>query len=438
MVGAAGLGPTWFIMTGGALDGLCAAWYTLAEADQANPGRGLGAGTPLILSGANGSGSNANQSLTDGAAATGSGGEKRAGWARREREGIRKYVPRRAGGGPASGKPSIMPSQQILNPIVARNEQMQQILARAGTIAGCSSAVMLVGETGVGKELFAEYIHRSSPRSEKPLVKVGLAALPRELIESELFGHEKGAFTHALNQKKGLFELSSGGSIFLDDIDDFPLELQAKLLRVLESHEVMRIGGTAPIRVDIRLITATKVDLKNMVNRGLFRADLYYRINVMPIEIPPLRERRDDIPLLVDTLLERFAPGRRVTVSEEACRALVAYDWPGNIRELRNVIQRCALFAGETIREQDLPPEIRCSSPLEVLTRSCAQCMAEDEMSFEQVVACLESNLLRQALKQAGGNRAQAARALKMSLSTFRDKLRKYNIQESSGEDAGE
>lgn len=301
-----------------------------------------------------------------------------------------------------------MPSQQILNPIVARNQKMQQILARAGTIAGSASAVMLVGETGVGKELFAEYIHRSSPRGDKPLVKVGLAALPRELIESELFGHEKGAFTHALSQRRGLFELSSGGSIFLDDIDDFPLELQPKLLRVLESHEVMRVGGAAPVRLDIRLITATKVDLKTMVERGLFRADLYYRINVAPIEIPPLRERRDDIPLLVESLLERFAPGRRVAVSEEAFRALVSYDWPGNIRELRNVIQRCA------------------------------QCMAEDSMSFEQVVTCLESNLLKQALKQAEGNRAQAARALKMSLSTFRDKVHKYNIQEGGAGTQGE
>ena len=226
--------------------------------------------------------------------------------------------------------------------LITRNETLRSILARVDTIAASDSSVLLIGETGVGKELFAEYIHRTSSRAERPLVKVGLAALPHELLETELFGHEKGAFTSALNEKKGLFELSDRGTIFLDDIDDFPLALQSKLLRVLESHEVMRVGGTTPIPVDIRLITATKVDLKELVNRGIFRADLYYRINVVPISIPPLRERRDDIPLLIEHFLRRFAPDKQLVPAEDALRAMVSYSWPGNVRELRNVVQRMA------------------------------------------------------------------------------------------------
>ncbi|MGB7622993.1 MAG: sigma-54 dependent transcriptional regulator [Terriglobia bacterium] len=315
--------------------------------------------------------------------------------------------------------------------LITRNETLRSILARVDTLAASDSSVLLIGETGVGKELFAEYIHRTSNRAERPLVKVGLAALPHELLETELFGHERGAFTSAHNEKKGLFELSDRGTIFLDDIDDFPLALQSKLLRVLESHEVMRVGGTTPIPVDIRLITATKVDLKELVNRGIFRADLYYRINVVPISIPPMRERRDDIPLLIEHFLRRFAPDKQLVPAEDALRAMVNYSWPGNVRELRNVVQRMALFASETIELKDLPPEIRTDDPLQLLVKSCHQCLVDDHMSYDQVIACLETNLLRQALDQAGGNRAQAAKALGMSLSTFRDKLKKYHLDDT-------
>lgn len=315
--------------------------------------------------------------------------------------------------------------------LITQNETLRAILGRVDTTAASDSSVLLIGETGVGKELFAEYIHRTSGRSERPLVKVGLAALPHELLETELFGHEKGAFTSALSEKKGLFELSDRGTIFLDDIDDFPLALQSKLLRVLESHEVMRVGGTTPIPVDIRLITATKVDLKELVNRGIFRADLYYRINVVPISIPPLRDRRDDIPLLIDHFLRRFAPDKHLTLTEDALRAMVNYSWPGNVRELRNVVQRIALFASDAIQLKDLPPEIRTDDPLQLLIKSCHQCLVDDHMSFDQVIACLESNLLRQALENAAGNRAQAAKTLGMNLSTFRDKLKKYHLNEA-------
>lgn len=320
-----------------------------------------------------------------------------------------------------------MPTQTQFK-LIAHSEQMRDILHRIETIADSDSSVLLIGETGAGKEMVAEYVHRTSVREKQPFVKVGLAALPPDLLESELFGHEKGAFTSASNEKKGLFELASGGSIFLDDIDDFPLNLQSKLLRVLESSEVMRVGGVKPIPIDVRLITAAKIDLRELCNRGTFRSDLYYRINVVPITIPPLRDRPDEIPHLVKHFLDRFAPDKNLRVSKEAMDRLIHYSWPGNIRELRNIIQRIALFADTEITLDELPDEIRGESSIETLLKACTRCFHEDGMTFEQVVGCLEMNLLRQTLRDTNGNRSQAARQLKMSLSTFRDKLKKYNL----------
>jgi two-component system response regulator PilR (NtrC family) len=308
---------------------------------------------------------------------------------------------------------------------------MQSVLTRLDTIAASDSSVLLIGETGVGKELIAEYLHRTSPRYAEPLVKVGLSALPPDLLESELFGHDRGAYTSAASEKKGLFELANTGSIFLDDIDDFPFPLQAKLLRVLESNEVMHVGGTVPISIDVRLITATKVDLHTLVERGLFRSDLYYRINVVPIVIPPLRERLEDVQPLVEHFLKRYAAGRELTVSPAAMEALVRYGWPGNIRELRNLVQRMALFASTRIDVQDLPSELRDEGPLNLIVKACNRCFTEENMTFDQVVACLETNMLRQALQDSGGNRSKAAQVLKMSASTFRDKLKKYGLNGS-------
>jgi transcriptional regulator with GAF, ATPase, and Fis domain len=312
--------------------------------------------------------------------------------------------------------------------LIAHSRLMQAILDRLGRISMSDSSVLLVGETGVGKELFAEYIHRLSPRAQAPFVKVGLSALPPELLESELFGHERGAFTSASSEKKGLFELADTGSLFLDDIDDFPLALQPKLLRVLESRELMRVGGSVAIPIDVRLVTATKVDLKDLVSRGLFRADLYYRINVVPVIIPPLRERREDIPLLIEHFLRRYAQGRTISLSPEALHALVTYAWPGNVRELRNIVQRIALFAGETISVDELPAEMRDHHPIDQFVRACDRCFSEEKMTFDQVVSCLEINLLNKALREAGGNRTRAAQLLNLSPSTFRDKLKKHNL----------
>jgi transcriptional regulator with PAS, ATPase and Fis domain len=312
----------------------------------------------------------------------------------------------------------------------ARSEVMQAVLSRLDTIAASDSSVLLIGETGVGKELIAEYLHRTSPRHAQPFVKVGLSALPPELLESELFGHDRGAYTSAASDKKGLFELANTGSIFLDDIDDFPVPLQSKLLRVLESHEVMHVGGTTPIPIDVRLITATKVDLRTLVEKGHFRSDLYYRINVVPIVIPPLRERREDVQPLVEHFLRRYAAGREITVSPAAMGAFAQYAWPGNVRELRNLVQRMALFASTRIDVQDLPVELRDERPLNLIVKACSRCFTEENMTFDQIVACLESNLLRRALQEAGGNRSKAAQVLKMSASTFRDKLKKYGISD--------
>jgi transcriptional regulator with GAF, ATPase, and Fis domain len=315
-----------------------------------------------------------------------------------------------------------------ISPIITQDANMRAILTRVETIAKSDSSVLLVGETGVGKELFADFIHHSSARTGKPLIKVELAALPPELLESELFGYERGAFTGAFNSKKGLFESAAGGTLFLDDIDDFPTQLQPKLLRAIESHEVFRLGCTASIRLDVRLVAATKVDLMDLVKCGSFRPDLYYRINEVPVEIPPLRERPDDIPLLASAFLQRFATNRALVLGKDAERALMSYPWPGNVRELRNVMRRLAILGKEEIHEEDLPPEIRPGAPSYSIARGCVQCLANDDLSFCEVITCVETNLLREALRKAANNHIRAARLVRLSPSTFRDKLRKYGL----------
>jgi len=312
--------------------------------------------------------------------------------------------------------------------IITANEQMRSIINRINKIADSNTSILLIGETGVGKEIFAEYIHNISNRSQNPFVKIGLSAMPSELLASELFGHEKGSFTSAISDKKGLFELAHTGSFFFDDIDDVSLEMQSKLLRVLESREIMKLGGTRSIPIDIRLITASKVDLKQMVSEKRFRDDLYYRINVIPIQIPPLRERRDDIPLLVEHFLRRFAPEKNLHVSIEAMRLLIGYDWPGNVRELRNIVHRVSVFTDKKVEITDLPSEICQNDRAQSLIKGCVNCYNDGAMDFNEVVNCVESHMICEALKNTNGNQSDAAKALKMSLSTFRDKMKKYNL----------
>ncbi len=305
---------------------------------------------------------------------------------------------------------------------------MLGVIERLDKIAASDRTVLLIGETGVGKEIISDYIHYNSDRAGKGFVKIGLSNIPAELLESELFGHEKGAFTSAADEKKGLFELADHGSIFLDDIDDVPMHIQTKLLRVLESQEIMRVGGGVTIPIDVRLIAATKVDLKTLVDQHRFRADLYYRINVVPIEIPPLRERRDDIPLLVEHLITRYSPEKRISFTPEAMSAMLAYPWPGNIRELRNIIQRLALFVEDSVGVADLPAEIRTESTTGHTIQNCEHCVIEKSMTMEEVVVCLESNLIHRALAESEGSISKASKLLQMHPSTFRDKMKKYHI----------
>ena len=321
--------------------------------------------------------------------------------------------------------------------VVTQNERMRGILDRVRTIAASDTSVLLVGETGVGKELFADYIHRTSGRRDRPFVKISLSAMPHDLLESELFGHERGAFTNAIADKQGLFEIAHTGTFFLDDIDDVAPHVQVKLLRVLEMGQVMRVGGSRPIPVDVRLITASKIELEQLVARQLFRADLFYRINVCPVVIPPLRERREDVPLLAGHFLRRFAPQKPLTLTDDAREALCHYDWPGNVRELRNVMQRLALFVEGDVCVADLPPEIGGNGHVERLVKACGRCIVDGRMSYNDVVTCLETNLLRQALADAHGNRSHAARALGLSLSTLRDKLRKFGLDDDAPHDGG-
>jgi DNA-binding NtrC family response regulator len=312
--------------------------------------------------------------------------------------------------------------------IVGKSKTILTILEQLRLAALSDCTVLLIGETGVGKELFAEYLHKNSQRHVRPIVKIGAATLPSELVESELFGHEKGAFTGAHMEKKGLFEVANGGTLFLDDIDDLPVGVQAKLLRALETREIQRVGGTRSLPIDVRFVAASKVSLKEMMNQGRFRSDLFYRLNVVPINIPPLRDRREDIPVIVDHFIKALAPEQIINVSREAMKALVDYNWPGNVRELKNTVDRLILFAHDEITLNDLPLEIKGGDPFEQLMHNCIRCFDSGELDFNNLVQCLEVNLIRRALKNHDGNRSRAAAFLNMKLSTFRDKLAKYGI----------
>lgn len=309
--------------------------------------------------------------------------------------------------------------------LITQDPEMLRLIDRANKVVDSDSSILLIGETGVGKEVFADYIHRLSNRGQNPFVKIGLAALPPDLLESELFGFEKGSFTNADHQKKGMFEIASGGSLFLDDIDDTPLNIQSKLLRVLETNRIRHIGGTNPIPVDVRLISASKLELKDLVEQKRFRQDLFYRINIVQIRIPPLRKRKEDIPLLVQHFLNRFSPKKKLRVSKEVWEVLMDYHWPGNVRELRNVIQRASLFAEKEIQRSDLPDDLVQQDHLERIVKACQACFNHGNMPYSVVMQCLEARLLREALVGSNGNQSEAARKLGLKLSTFRDKLKK-------------
>jgi DNA-binding NtrC family response regulator len=309
------------------------------------------------------------------------------------------------------------------------NPRMAEAINTAARAAGSRASILIRGESGTGKELLARAIHYASPRRKGPLIAVNMAALPETLVESELFGHERGAFTGADREHRGRFELADGGSLFLDEIGDLPRATQAKLLRVLQEQSFERLGGTRPIRVDVRVLAATNRDLDAMVKRAEFRDDLYYRLNVVTIELPPLRGRREDIPLLVDHFLRRFAAESQTapkSVSREAMDLLLKYDYPGNVRELENFVHRAVVLArGPVITTSDLPIHV-------------AQLKSEGQpapATFVERVAEFERALIVEALERAGGVQTRAARALGMSERHLRYKLRKYGLGPSPKED---
>jgi DNA-binding NtrC family response regulator len=307
--------------------------------------------------------------------------------------------------------------------VIGRSRVMQDVVKTVRTVASTEASVLILGESGTGKERVARAIHQLSARSEKPFVAVSCGALPDTLLETELFGHERGAFTDAQKQRRGRFELADGGTIFLDDIDDMPLATQVKLLRVIQEREFERVGGERTVRVDIRLVSATKVSLIDLVKQGKFREDLYYRLNVVPVKLPPLRERDGDIPLLVEHFIAKVGSGRTFTVKTDVLEAMSGYTWPGNVRELENrVAQAIAMAGGATIlkKEHLLPVDKSRRAALEPPT---------DLKSLREVLVEAEREHLKHVLRAVGGHRSKAASVLGISRKVLWEKLRDYGIE---------
>ncbi len=306
--------------------------------------------------------------------------------------------------------------------IVGTSKEMREVYDQVAQVAHTNTTVLIRGESGSGKELVAHAIHYNSPRSSKPFVKVNCAALPESLIESELFGHEKGSFTGAIARKRGRFELAEAGTLFLDEIGDLSPAMQVKLLRVLQEREFERVGGTETIRVNVRLIAATNIDLEQAVQDGRFRSDLYYRLNVFSIYLPPLRERKPDILLLANHFLEKYAHqnSKRIKrISTPAIDMLMSYHWPGNVRELENVIERATLVCeSNVIHGYHLPPTLQTAEGSGTVTT----------MSLEQAVNAFEKELIQDVLKTARGNRARAARILDTTERILGYKVKRYEI----------
>jgi DNA-binding NtrC family response regulator len=307
--------------------------------------------------------------------------------------------------------------------IITSSPNLQEQLSIASRAADSNATVLILGESGVGKELVAKAVHLASPRAEKPFVAVNMAALPEHLLESEMFGHEKGAFTGADKFRKGRFETADGGTLFIDEVGDIPAGLQVKLLRVLQTRSFERLGSSQPLQVDIRLIAATHRNLETMVKENLFRQDLYYRLNVVQIRLPALRERRADIPALADHFLQRFATMNGKSIqgfSREALDLLLKYHYPGNVRELENIVEQAVVLGrDELIATRDLPAHLQTSHAPE----------PEAEASFKDQVEWFEQKLIVAALQGAGGNQSKAADRLGMSERHLRYKLTKYKMK---------
>ncbi len=311
--------------------------------------------------------------------------------------------------------------------LIGRSSRMQEVFDMVLRVAGSNATVLLRGESGTGKSMVAKAIHYNSPRRDRPFITVNCSALPETLIESELFGHERGAFTGANSRKEGRFELAQGGTIFLDEIGELPHAVQVKLLHVIQEREFQRLGGTKPIKCDVRIIAATNKNLEEAMQSGYFREDLYYRLNVFPIYLPPLRERRTDVLLLAEHFLERYSKENNKTIhriSSPAIDLIMQYHWPGNVRELQNCIERAVLVCDEDVlRAHHLPPTLQTSGSVGH--------DEEDRMSLADAVARYERELIIEALKEAKGNQTKAAKLLDTSLRIVNYKIKKYGIDPS-------
>jgi Nif-specific regulatory protein len=311
---------------------------------------------------------------------------------------------------------------QGFHPLISASKAMESKLSMVDRIAGTDSSVLLLGESGVGKELFAEQIHLRSRRSQRALVRVNCAALPEALLESELFGHVKGAFTDAVNERRGRFELADGGTIFLDEIAELPLTLQAKMLRVLQQHTFEKVGSSEPIHVDVRIIAATNRDIEEMVEEGTFRRDLYYRLNVLPLHVPPLRERREDIPALAEHFLKQFNRETKKQLrgfSEEAMEELLSYSWPGNVRELENAVERAVVIAQHDYIQPD-----------DLVLRS-QQELGEDRYegrNLKDSVTLFKKHFIENALRRNGWNQTATAKVLGIQRTYLSRLIKELNI----------
>ena len=313
-----------------------------------------------------------------------------------------------------------------ISSIISNSQKMDEVVSIAARVADSKATVLITGENGTGKEVLANSIHYLSPRKDSPFVPVNVPALTETLLESELFGHEKGAFTGADRMKKGRFELAHTGTIFLDEVGDIPQSIQVKLLRVLQEHRFERVGGTENIEVDVRIIAATNQDLEQKIKEGSFREDLFYRLNVVSIKIPPLRERKEDILPLIENFIEKYCKENnreKLNLSKEAADLLIKYNFPGNVRELENIIERAVVLTrGETITLSDLPMNVKGFKEEKTLPEL-------GKGSLSEQIEALEKQLIYDALKEANGNQTKAGKLLGLTERNLRYKLKKYNIK---------
>ncbi|HNY26646.1 MAG TPA: sigma-54 dependent transcriptional regulator [Candidatus Sumerlaeota bacterium] len=307
--------------------------------------------------------------------------------------------------------------------VVSSSKIMDHLLRQAQKVAASSATVLITGESGTGKELLASVIHAASPRAARPLVTINCGAVSETLLESELFGHKRGAFTGAVENRAGLFETADGGTLFLDEVGEVSPAMQVKLLRVLQSGEFQRVGESNPIKVDVRVLSATNRDLQQMINDGLFRADLYYRLNVVPLSIPPLRERREDIPDLIEHFLKRYDPDRRHLFKPATLRLMQEYDWPGNVRELENAVEHAVVLADEDeIGIEALPMALRTFAGQ--VDEAAQQIPRLEDMTLEEA----ERIMIRAAMERTNNNMTRAAQELGITRRTMGYRLKKYGL----------